>query len=136
MAVGKERARCKVSVVAQAVAECKEAVPYDALQPYDDHFYPLRGINQTHSTVKKTRTVGNPYTTLHAVPHHEQVIQKGKMDQWDYVLRRMFVKKASSLKDCIPFVFRFFCALTENLITYFQIDCTWCENTPEDGDRA
>ena len=33
-----------------------------------------------------------------------QVIQRGTTDQWDYVLRRLFVLKRTPLKDALVYV--------------------------------
>jgi len=35
------------------------------------------------------------------VPHDEQVIDTGKLDQWDYILRRLFVLKSTPLRNAI-----------------------------------
>ena len=67
--------RCKVSVVAEAVAKCNEAVPFDALQPYEDNFHPKKSpvVIPTDSRKRNSRGVGNPFRAMHVVPLEHQV---------------------------------------------------------------
>jgi len=66
--------RCKVSVVAEAVASCTEALPATATSPYEEHFHPVRS-SRSISTDKRHngRRVGNPFRAIQIVPLDEQV---------------------------------------------------------------
>ncbi|RDB16929.1 Mitochondrial transcription factor 1 [Hypsizygus marmoreus] len=95
--------RCKVSVVAEAVADSAPALPYEALQPFEEHFHPVRAQNSMSAEKKKSpRAVGNPFTTLTIIPKEKQLIKKGDMDAWDYCLRHLFVRKATALSVALP----------------------------------
>lgn len=67
-------ARCKVSVMAQAAADMHEAIPYDSLQPYSDHFHPDR-----HNTYElkygelDLRRLGIPQTAASFIPMERPV---------------------------------------------------------------
>ncbi|KAF8812924.1 S-adenosyl-L-methionine-dependent methyltransferase [Phlegmacium glaucopus] len=102
-------ARCKVSVMAQAAADLSEAVPYDSLQPFQDHFHPTvpkqeeinsrQGLNE--------RRTGNPMSAISVIPSQHQAsylssaIEPGDLDYWDFCLRKLFVQKATSVEKCI-----------------------------------
>ncbi|KAI0305536.1 S-adenosyl-L-methionine-dependent methyltransferase [Multifurca ochricompacta] len=49
----------------------------------------------------ETRRRGSPFLAVNVVPHAQQVIDKGKLDQWDYILRRLFVLKSTPLRGAI-----------------------------------
>lgn len=103
-ASGESLMRCKLSVIAEAVAQCTEAVPFTSLQPYEDHFHPTRiPTNSTGPETKrmKNRKVGNPFQAINIVPLEHQLIGRGKLDQWDFCLRNLFVKKATALKGAM-----------------------------------
>ncbi|TFK74052.1 S-adenosyl-L-methionine-dependent methyltransferase [Pluteus cervinus] len=94
--------RCKLSVIAEAVATCQEALPFDSLQPYDEHFHPTRiSVTANADRKAKNRRVGNPFQAITVTPRTERIIQKGKLDQWDFCLRRLFVRKATPLKGAL-----------------------------------
>jgi len=38
---------------------------------------------------------------MSVVPHNEQVIGRGTLNQWDYILRRLFVLKSTPLRKTI-----------------------------------
>ena len=68
-------ARCKVSVMAQAAADLSEAVPYDALQPFQHHFHPTvptQGEIGSKFHLDERRT-GNPMSAITAIPLQNQV---------------------------------------------------------------
>ncbi|KAF8902941.1 S-adenosyl-L-methionine-dependent methyltransferase [Gymnopilus junonius] len=94
--------RCKVSVMAQAAAEMYEAIPYDFLQPYSDHFHPDR-----HNTYElkygdlDLRRLGIPLTSASFIPLEHPKIETGDLDIWDYCVRKLFVQKATPLEKCI-----------------------------------
>ncbi|KAF9482258.1 S-adenosyl-L-methionine-dependent methyltransferase [Pholiota conissans] len=83
-------ARCKVSVMGQAVATFQENVPPEALQPHGDHFFPYRAGAIPLSEVVVTIT-----------PRANSVIPPGDLDLWDYCLRKLFVMRATPLEKCI-----------------------------------
>ncbi|KAF8198108.1 S-adenosyl-L-methionine-dependent methyltransferase [Pholiota molesta] len=82
--------RCKVSVMAQAVATLHEAVPPESLQPYSAHFFPQR-----------TGSVQVSESVITVTPKAEPLIPGGDLDFWDYCLRKLFVMRATSLEKCI-----------------------------------
>jgi mitochondrial transcription factor 1 len=104
-AVEKTTARCKVSVIAQAVADIQPALPAYKLKPYEEHFHPIPSLqvmakmNELRSEAKRA---GHPHVALNVVPLEKPLIRGDMLDKWDYVLRRMFVKKSTSLKKGIP----------------------------------
>ena len=61
--------RCKVSVIAEAVADCFEALPASATSPYDDHFHP----EPSKGGQQNARRVGNPYQAIGIIPLENQV---------------------------------------------------------------
>lgn len=93
--------RCKLSVVAEAVASCSEALPVSRTSPYEEHFHPAPSAGTTRERLS-SRSVGNPFQTIQVIPLENQVIKPGKLDKWDYCLRRLFVKKATPLASAIP----------------------------------
>ncbi|KAI0087972.1 S-adenosyl-L-methionine-dependent methyltransferase [Irpex rosettiformis] len=96
---GTSNARCKVSVVAEATARTEYSLPPHNLLPYDDHFHPrTRGaqVNRPES-----RRLGHPLVAANVVPYERQIISPGHLDQWDYCLRRLFVRKSTPLKNAI-----------------------------------
>lgn len=67
-------ARCKLSVIAEAVADCKEALSPDALQPFGDHFHPVPSTLSSGPSAKRgSRRVGNPFQAINVVPLEHQV---------------------------------------------------------------
>ena len=66
--------RCKVSVMAQAAADLSEVVPYDTLQPFQDHFHPTV---PKHDDMKghglDGRRTGNPMSAITVIPLKDQV---------------------------------------------------------------
>ncbi|TFY70882.1 hypothetical protein EVG20_g2110 [Dentipellis fragilis] len=96
--------RCKLSVIAEATTGFGLAVPPEALLPFDDHFHPTRygaKITTNPSRRPENRRIGSPFVAANTVPLEHQVIDKGKLDMWDYVLRRLFVLKSTPLKNAI-----------------------------------
>ena len=61
--------------MAQAAADFFEAVPYDALQPFQDHFHPT--VPKHEETINKHgldgRRTGNPMSAVTAIPLKDQV---------------------------------------------------------------
>jgi mitochondrial transcription factor 1 len=62
--------------MAQAAAELSEAVPYEALQPFQEHFHPTVPIheemNRGGSPLDERKT-GNPMSAITAIPSKNQV---------------------------------------------------------------
>ncbi|KAG6337090.1 hypothetical protein ID866_2001 [Astraeus odoratus] len=87
--------RCKLSVIAQAVACFTRPLSPDALFPYDKHFWP------SSTLPGDTRFKATPMTAVTMNPLEEQVIIKGMLDKWDYCLRMLFVLKSTNLKRAI-----------------------------------
>ncbi|KAG6865520.1 hypothetical protein C0991_001841 [Blastosporella zonata] len=94
--------RCKLSIVAEATAECIPCLDFYATQPYDEHFHPIPAAKAIAVELKKdSRAVGRPFRAMTIVPFENQIIPKGQMDAWDYCLRRLYVKKSTELKKAI-----------------------------------
>ncbi|KAF8160620.1 S-adenosyl-L-methionine-dependent methyltransferase [Crassisporium funariophilum] len=96
-------ARCKVSVMAQAAAEWKEVVPFEALQPFSTHFHPENAHSSKlgNFTPLEARIGGNPMTAIQVIPCLEQYIKPGDLDYWDFCLRKLFVQKATPIEKCV-----------------------------------
>ncbi|KAF8069972.1 hypothetical protein FPV67DRAFT_1753867 [Lyophyllum atratum] len=91
--------RCKVSIVAQASSHLTPALPFSAHQPFDTHFHPVSSPHaKSADTKRSSRAVGLPFQSMSVVPREEQYIRKGEMGAWDFVLRRLFVRKATELR--------------------------------------
>ncbi|GJE94935.1 SAM-dependent methyltransferase [Phanerochaete sordida] len=98
-AIRKSKARCKVSVIAEATAQLQTAVRPASLQPYDVHFHPIPYA--THNKKPESRRIGHPLAAVNIVPLAEQLITPGMLDKWDYVLRRLFVLKSTPFNKAI-----------------------------------
>ncbi|KAG5651167.1 hypothetical protein H0H81_009631 [Sphagnurus paluster] len=95
--------RCKVSIIAEASATITQALPFSALQPYDTHFHPVTPTGGMSPDLKRSsRAVGLPFHSMNVVPLERPHIEKGLTDAWDYVLRHLFVRKATELKSALP----------------------------------
>ncbi|KAF7361916.1 Glycoside hydrolase family 63 protein [Mycena venus] len=97
--------RCKLSMIAAAVASCKDAVPDKALQPYAEHFYPVpsghtRGRKEDSEVTKKA----GPFVAVNISPLENQVIRPGLLDKWDYCLRHLYVNRATPIKKALPYL--------------------------------
>jgi hypothetical protein len=68
-----ELARCKVSVMTQAAAEITETLPFGQLQPYGDHFHPIRITGTPKEGPLEPRGFGSPHAALTATPKVDQV---------------------------------------------------------------
>ncbi|KAH9831248.1 S-adenosyl-L-methionine-dependent methyltransferase [Rhodofomes roseus] len=91
--------RCKLSVIAEAVAKCHVSLK-EELQPYEANFHPVasRGGGGKKPITKR---IGHPFVAMNIIPHEDQFITKGTLDKWDYCLRRLFVLKSTPLTRCI-----------------------------------
>ncbi|THH15037.1 hypothetical protein EW146_g5377 [Bondarzewia mesenterica] len=96
-----DRERCKLSVIAEVAANCSLSLSSNSLLPYNDHFHPTRVNSGAHDRRPENRRLGHPLVGVNMVPLKEQLIDKGKLGQWDYVLRRLFVLKSTPLKNAM-----------------------------------
>ncbi|KAJ3777845.1 S-adenosyl-L-methionine-dependent methyltransferase [Lentinula raphanica] len=92
--------RCKLSVMATATAEF-ETKMYDALQPYSEHFHPTLLKKPVDTAKFSNRRIGVPFHAAEITPLEKQVINPEKLDTWDYCIRRLYVRKATPLQQCI-----------------------------------
>ncbi|KAJ7346589.1 S-adenosyl-L-methionine-dependent methyltransferase [Mycena albidolilacea] len=100
--------RCKLSMIAAAVASCEEAIPFEALQPYAEHFYPppsghTKAMRNANIQEAK-RKAGTPFAAINVTPLEQQVIQPGLLDKWDYCLRHLYVNRATAIKKALPYL--------------------------------
>ena len=126
-------ARCKLSVIAQATASVEECVAPDTLKPYAEHFHPDLMYNpgsfptNPRSGYLEPRKVGTPHMAIRVLPLKNQVrrisirnrqgnhtfffqhIARGDLDLWDFVLRKLFVLKATSVENCLKSKYIFVC---------------------------
>ncbi|KAG0700711.1 S-adenosyl-L-methionine-dependent methyltransferase, partial [Suillus ampliporus] len=93
-------ARCKLSVIAQAVSEYNLSIDPPLLLPYNDHFYP-DATNPAYTARAENRRRGTPFVAGTFRPLQHQIIQPGMLDKWDYCLRKLFVLKSTPLKNAI-----------------------------------
>ncbi|KAJ7262196.1 S-adenosyl-L-methionine-dependent methyltransferase [Mycena haematopus] len=100
--------RCKLSMIAAAVALFEEAVPFKALQPYAEHFYPLPpgqiGASRNSNVPEAKRKAGTPFVAVNITPLENQVIKPGLLLKWDYCLRHLYVNRATPVKNALPFL--------------------------------
>ncbi|KAG2031593.1 S-adenosyl-L-methionine-dependent methyltransferase [Suillus americanus] len=93
-------ARCKLSVIAQAVSEFNHTIDPRLLVPYNNHFYP-DATNPAYSSKTENRRRGTPFVAGTFRPLEHQIIQSGMLDKWDYCLRKLFVLKSTPLKNAV-----------------------------------
>jgi len=111
--------RCKLGVIAEATSHCFPPLPPEDLSPFSDHFHHVTRFIRPGRPENRRR--GVPFLAVSVVPHDEQVchvqtsgatvaefgyrglqiIDKGKLDQWDYILRRLFVLKSTPLRNAM-----------------------------------
>ncbi|KAG6830796.1 hypothetical protein H0H92_014645 [Tricholoma furcatifolium] len=95
--------RCKLTLVADATAKCTFPLDFEDTQSYKEHFYPVPATRAIAAELKKdSRAVGRPFRVMNIVPIEKSFVPKGQMDAWDFVLRRLYVKKSTELKKAIP----------------------------------
>ncbi|EIN11868.1 S-adenosyl-L-methionine-dependent methyltransferase [Punctularia strigosozonata HHB-11173 SS5] len=94
--------RCKLSIIAEALASSSLAVPRDRLLPYDDHFHPTTSKMSPHQEKRpEARRIGHPHVVVNVTPKEHVAIAPGQLEKWDYVLRRLFVLKSTALRSAI-----------------------------------
>jgi len=96
-----EAIRCKLTIIAEATAQCKMALGPDKMLPYDDHFHPTVSKSAHVGHMTDNRRIGTPFVAVEIKPLKRQAIGKGMLDKWDYCLRRLFVMKSTPLKKAI-----------------------------------
>ncbi|KAF8481486.1 S-adenosyl-L-methionine-dependent methyltransferase [Gautieria morchelliformis] len=104
----KKKARCKLSVIAEATTDFRQSLHPGRLKPYDNHFWPPTPLN-IHS-LPESRKPGHPMISATFLPLQNQVthadeclmIQPTMLDKWDYCLRRLFVLKTAQLRKALP----------------------------------
>ncbi|KAF9038289.1 S-adenosyl-L-methionine-dependent methyltransferase [Hymenopellis radicata] len=94
--------RCKLTLIREATTTIREPLPFDATQPFSDHFHPAPGTYRAKTlasfgTRKDNKLLGLPFQTMTLEPHANELIRPDLLDKWDYCLRRMFVLKAQSV---------------------------------------
>ncbi|KLO18360.1 S-adenosyl-L-methionine-dependent methyltransferase [Schizopora paradoxa] len=101
----KSGTRCKLSVIAEAVSDCTKVVPSSDMH-YNEHFYPPTGVDDEVPAKKKRKSAGRqsgvPYVAVNVEPRAKSFIKPGLLDKWDFILRKLFVLKASPLQKGIP----------------------------------
>ncbi|KAI0283623.1 S-adenosyl-L-methionine-dependent methyltransferase [Russula aff. rugulosa BPL654] len=100
----KTRERCKLSVIAEASSHFSPSLLSEKLSPFSDHFHPAIMVDPRIGMLSmrpETRRRGSPFLAINVLPHDEQVIDKGMLNQWDYILRRLFVLKSTPLRKAI-----------------------------------
>jgi len=100
--------RSKLGVVAECTAQLRTAVSPSSIAPYQDHFHPPSNIispSKSSAAAKKTQKYKSPpMAAVNIIPHAEQLVEKGKMEIWDYILRKLFIVKAKPLKNGMSFL--------------------------------
>ncbi|KAG8907446.1 Mitochondrial transcription factor 1 [Tulasnella sp. 403] len=88
--------RCKLSVIAQASCDLTETIPASHFKHYDTHFQPP----STTSTGRPLKSA-LPHLGVKMVPKEKPLIDGGKVDEWDFVLRQLFVNNKGTLRTTI-----------------------------------
>lgn len=86
--------------MADATADCRIQL-FNELQPYADHFHPMPIRKPNEQTIINNRRIGVPFQAVALTPLKKQVIDPAKLDIWDYCVRRLFVRRATALDQCI-----------------------------------
>ncbi|KAF8271235.1 S-adenosyl-L-methionine-dependent methyltransferase [Lactarius quietus] len=96
--------RCKLSVIAEASSHFSPSLPPENLSPFLEHFHPATPNIRTGASALRpeTRRRGSPFLAVNVYLMLSRfIINKGKLDQWDYILRRLFVLKSTPLRGAI-----------------------------------
>ena len=112
--------RSKGSVITEATVTAKQVIAHN-LRPHHEHFFPARKVKGSLANASAYGTIA---TTI--VPKKWQVcvvlglrverricmqvvlttslqiIEEGKMDMWDFIVRNMFTRKASTVDKALP----------------------------------
>lgn len=68
-----EAIRCKLTIIAEATAECKMALSPDKMLPYDDHFHPTVSKSAHVGHMTDNRRIGTPFVAVEIKPLKRQV---------------------------------------------------------------
>lgn len=92
-------------MIAEATAAYELSLETDQTSPFDDHFHPTqtRIAPADGVATKLHRTLNTPFVAAQIIPHEHQAIEKGRLEAWDYCLRKLFVLKGSPLKSAIGY---------------------------------
>ncbi|KAL1748705.1 S-adenosyl-L-methionine-dependent methyltransferase [Schizophyllum fasciatum] len=90
--------RSKASVITEATCQAKAVLPHN-LRPHSEHFFPARKVK---GSLVHANLYGTIATTI--TPKSWQIIEEGKMDTWDYVVRHMFSRKTSTVDKALPYL--------------------------------
>ncbi|TFK20919.1 S-adenosyl-L-methionine-dependent methyltransferase [Coprinopsis marcescibilis] len=99
--------RGKIGVLCETAAELSVPLAHEEMFPYNDHFFPPtteKGLSLTgaKSNTMSRRSVGFPHSVLRLVPLENQAIKPRELDIWDFVLRKLFISKATPVAKAIP----------------------------------
>ncbi|KAI5828348.1 S-adenosyl-L-methionine-dependent methyltransferase [Schizophyllum commune Tattone D] len=90
--------RSKASVITEATVIVKQVIAHN-LRPHHEHFFPARKVKGSLANASAYGTIA---TTI--VPKKWQIIEEGKMDMWDFIVRNMFTRKASTVDKALPYL--------------------------------
>uniref|UniRef100_D8QCK8 rRNA adenine N(6)-methyltransferase n=1 Tax=Schizophyllum commune (strain H4-8 / FGSC 9210) TaxID=578458 RepID=D8QCK8_SCHCM len=90
--------RSKASVITEATVQAKQVIAHN-LRPHHEHFFPARKVK---GSLANANAYGTIATTI--VPKKWQIIEEGKMDMWDFIVRNMFNRKASTVDKALPYL--------------------------------
>ncbi|KAL1717384.1 S-adenosyl-L-methionine-dependent methyltransferase [Schizophyllum commune] len=90
--------RSKASVITEATVTAKQVIAHN-LRPHHEHFFPARKVKGSLANASAYGTIA---TTI--VLKKWQIIEEGKMDMWDFIVRNMFTRKASTVDKALPYL--------------------------------
>ncbi|KDQ21536.1 hypothetical protein BOTBODRAFT_150422 [Botryobasidium botryosum FD-172 SS1] len=98
--------RCKLSVFAQAVADIDPTIPAEETSPYSDNFFPVPSAimekKRDASQSLRSRVPGHPFLALSIIPKADSHIQKENLQEYDFILRNLFIQKSTALGKALP----------------------------------
>ncbi|KAF5326395.1 hypothetical protein D9611_000498 [Ephemerocybe angulata] len=95
------KARCKVSVMTQASVEISVPFSGKELVPAVDHFYYPTARPLGPFSTPKDGASEQLQQPLRLLPLEKPAIKPNSLEFWDYVLRNLFITKATPLSKCI-----------------------------------
>ncbi len=100
----KAKDRCKLSIMTEANCEASLTLPPQLLMPYNSNFYP-KGADSSNGKKLRDNQVGNDLVAMKFIPKAEPLITAGDMDDWDYLVRMLFINNTFSLEQSLKYVF-------------------------------